>query len=1205
MRFEVLGSMRAVGTARGAVSTGAPVSNDAVVAVRSEGQAASHDGPTTSLGGPKQRLVLALLLAEPNTVVSLDRLVEGIWEDRPPTTARHTVQSYVSELRKEIGTQIERSGSGYVVNVDRDTLDSLDFESRVSLARAVMATEPAVAVAELESALALWSGAAFEEFLDCDALRVERARLDELRVAAAEDLIRSRLAIGQHAEVIPDLVRLTSEHPYREELRALHMVALYRAGRQAEALREYQRTRRVLDDDLGIAPSARLRRLEEQILLQDPDLEPVAVATVSSVASSIVENPYLGLRAFQEQDESRFFGRDALVSRILERVSDDARLTAVVGPSGSGKSSVVQAGVIPRVRRDFPSVRVARMQPGAQPFAELEAALSGVLDRRAPGARGRDGLRESVGHALPDGSTRLLLVIDQFEELFTMTEPDVAERFLDSLLDAIDDPAGRLRVILTLRADFYDRPLASPSFGARFADNVLNVVSLSPDELEAAATLPARRVDVELEPRLIGRLIADVAGQPNALPLFQFALTEVFDERTSQTLDLRTYERIGGVRKAVARRAEALFERLGDDERDVARQFFLRVATISDGIVGRRRVPASELVSLDVDVVALQSVIDAFARYRLLALDRDPATGEPTIEVAHEALLAEWARLRDWLEEGRSDLITHAAFATAMHEWKAARRSDGYLLSGARLGDYERWAGVTRLRLTGPERAFLDESIAQRDREVAEINRRRVAEARRRRRSRVQLAILGIAAALVAAVVVYPIVTRDDPEQMAVALSAPRADSVFDALIADGAAATATKHGLDLTIVEPPFAEATAALRAEAETGPRLIMGGFLIAESMLEIAPEFPDTTFVLYDWEGTPPGKNVVAVNFAEEEGSFLAGAAAALESTTGRVGYLGANTLPLIEGFRAGFEAGARAVDPNVQVVSRVIKPPVDGEPDGGGYQNAAIAKNIATGMYLDDGVDVIFVAAGGSGAGVAEAATELSAPGRKLWMIGVDNDEAFNLPLDQREHVLTSMLKRLDIAIEVATERSLDGSLPVPGTIRLGLAEGAVGYATGGDHLTANTIDRLRELTADIVEGRRSVDPVPLEPIELRTQTPATDGARAVFEDGSCSFDGRADYASGSRQQFILENRSSEPMMLTVWLLPPGTAADEIPSGSWLRNAQEERDFQALVDAGPGETAATTIMLDSVGEWAVFCEPRRGAFSFAGGFTVSDP
>ena len=178
-----------------------------------------------------------------------------------------------------------------------------------------------------------------------------------------------------------------------------------------------------------------------------------------------------------------------------------------------------------------------------------------------------------------------------------------------------------------MRADFYDRPLADPRLGALFAENVVNVIPLGPEELEAAATIPARQLDVVVEPRLLGRLIVDVAGQPNALPLFQYALTELFDERSGPVLDLATYERIGGVRKAVARRAESIYTHLDGPEQQAVRQLFLRIATISGEAVGRRRVPASELAALDVDVVALQGAIDAFTRYRLLALDRDPDDG--------------------------------------------------------------------------------------------------------------------------------------------------------------------------------------------------------------------------------------------------------------------------------------------------------------------------------------------------------------------------------------------------------------------------------------------------------------------------------------------------------------------------------------------------------------------------------------------------
>ena len=403
-----------------------------------------------------------------------------------------------------------------------------------------------------------------------------------------------------------------------------------------------------------------------------------------------------------------------------------ARFTALVGPSGSGKSSVVQAGLVPRLRRDHPDLIVALMQPGAQPYAVLEAALGQIpgLDSLAVArqlARGT-GVCSSASHPSCATAVRgLLLVVDQFEELFTMVDQAEASRFLALLAETAMAPDGPVHVLVTLRADFYDRPLADPRMGQLFAENVVSVVALGPDQLEAAATLPARQLDITVEPRLVGRLIADVAGQPNALPLFQYALTELFDAREGAVLDLATYERIGGVRKAVARRAESLYSQLEPAEQETARQLFLRIATVSGDLVGRRRVPASELVSLDVDVVALRAAIDVFARYRLLALDRDPATGSPTVEVAHEALLAEWHRLRDWIDQHRDDLAKQASILVAVNEWEASGRDAGYLLTGGRLRDYERWAETTQ-------------PAADRDRTGLHRGRGRGSRRRRRRR---------------------------------------------------------------------------------------------------------------------------------------------------------------------------------------------------------------------------------------------------------------------------------------------------------------------------------------------------------------------------------------------------------------------------------------------------------------------------------------
>jgi basic membrane lipoprotein Med (substrate-binding protein (PBP1-ABC) superfamily)/DNA-binding SARP family transcriptional activator/Tol biopolymer transport system component len=1066
VRFEVLGSMRVV--------------------------AAAHSGgriaATTelSLGGPKQRFVLARLVAEPNRVVSVDRLVDGLWGDDPPETARHTVQAYISELRKTLGSLVERDNAGYRIRVSGDTLDTLDFEARVAEARTRAPLDPSGAVTEFEAALGLWRGPAFDDFSDQPFLQVEAARLEELRLAVVEELMQARLSTGQHAAVIVELERLTRDHPYREELRALHMVALYRSGRQADALRAYQATREVLGEELGILPSPRLRRLEEQILLQDPDLDPASGrAERGPPTNRWLDNPYLGLRPFREADYARFFGQDQLVERLVARVLGATRFTALVGPSGSGKSSAVQAGLVPHLRRDHPEVLIAQMQPGSQPHVVLEAALGQLpgVDHWSVAqllASGTGGLLACVSAVLGDGSSRLLLVVDQFEELFTMVDPAEASRFLALLANAADDRDGRVHVLVTLRADFYDRPLADPHLGQLFADNVVSVVALGPDQLEAAATLPARQLDIAVEPRLVARLVADVAGQPNALPLFQYAMTEVFDGRDGPVLDLATYERIGGVRKAVARRAESLYGQLDPAEQDAARQLFLRIVTVSGDIVGRRRAPASELVSLDIDVIALRSAIDVFARYRLLALDRDPATGSPTVEVAHDALLAEWHRLRDWIEQCRDDLAKQASFVSAVNEWEAARRDPGYLLTGTRLDDYERWVTTTSLRFTATEHDFIAISIAARETEVADGLQREHAQSRLRRRSNRQLLLLVAVIGVLAAVISYPLLTtRPTRDTIAVALSGRRADDTFDELVARGVESAAAEFGLDAVVLEPPYTDLDGELRRLADSGPKLIFGAVALHKQMLAIAGDYPNTTFALIDSNAAYPTANVVAVNFAVEQGSFLVGAAAALESATGKIGYIGANSQPFIEAFRAGFEQGAIAADPDAEIVPELIFPRRRSGLDSElGYADPERAREIATALF-EDGVDVIFVAAGESYRGVVEAATELSGSGRQLWVIGVDSDTQYDITDVQRNHLLTSMFKRVERGVEAVVSARGDGSVALPGALTVTLADGGVGYTNAGGHLRPTTVDALETFRAGIIDGTIKVDPIPAD------------------------------------------------------------------------------------------------------------------------------
>ncbi|UCC87067.1 MAG: protein kinase, partial [Anaerolineales bacterium] len=334
-----------------------------------------------------------------------------------------------------------------------------------------------------------------------------------------------------------------------------------------------------------------------------------------------VENPYKGLRAFGEADADDFFGRETLVQDLLGRMAeaDDgmtgagqelARFLAVIGPSGSGKSSVVKAGLMPALRRGgLPGSEqwfMVDMLPGAHPWEELEAALlrvavnppQSLLDQLRQDER---GLLRAVRRVLPaNEATELVLVLDQFEEVFTLLE-DETERvhFLDSLVTAVLDPRSRLRLIITMRADFIHRALEYMDFGEMIRQRAEFVLPLTPDELELAIGGPAKRVGLVLEPGLVNNIVHDVGEQPGTLPLLQYALTELFERRQGRLLSLAAYQSSGGVRGALARRAEELYAGLGGAGQEATRQLFLRLIMPGEGNQDtRRRVLRAELEAL-------------------------------------------------------------------------------------------------------------------------------------------------------------------------------------------------------------------------------------------------------------------------------------------------------------------------------------------------------------------------------------------------------------------------------------------------------------------------------------------------------------------------------------------------------------------------------------------------------------------------------
>ncbi len=1002
------------------------------------------DGEERGLGGPKPRLVLARLACSPGRPVPTDELVEAVWADDPPAEPLRSLQVYVSSLRGALeGIDLEHRDGAYVLHVDADRIDACRFTDLVERGIGLIPDDPTGAAERLREALELWRGRPFGDLGDEPALASEVARLEELRLRALEGRLDADLARGHHDGLVAELRDLVDQHPLRERLREQLILALYRSGRQGEALEAYADARDLLAEELGIDPSPSLQQLHARVLRQDPALagptpttpapgpgtastdgrnlrgyellerigagsvgvvyrahqpsvdrevaikvirpeladdpgfvrrfeleaqtvarlehlhivplydhwrEPGAaylvmrwfrdgslarslrrgpwsltptVELIAQVASALGfahrhgvthldvkpanvlldrddnaylsdfgiarsvggpattdadgestyltpdhvddaplttatdvfalglltfevltgqhpyagepldrslrrvgdrpvprvrqvrpelperldevvrwatsldpgsrpadperfalalreacgatpptttsgprprRNPYKGLRAFQETDAHDFHGRDALVTRLLHELDRDptARFVALVGPSGSGKSSLIHAGLLPALRDGaLPGSEhwfVTTLQPGGAPVAELERALQEVatdVDRGSPTATGDDRIVRMVERVLPDDATQLLLVIDHLEQLFAPSvDGDEREAFTRGLHRAVHASGGRLRVVVALRGDYFDHALLDPSLGDLVATRTLPVPSLTSEELEQAIVAPARAAGLQPSREVVERVVSDVAHAPGALPLLQYALTELVERSPDETLTAEVYGAIGGVHGALARRAEELYASLDTAGEQVVRQVFLRLVEVdADGTLARRRVDRAEVVGLARDG-GVEELVEAFGRHRLLTFDRDPNTRDPTVEVAHEALLTAWDRLHRWIDDAADDLRLRQRLDRAVEEWEASDRRDDYLLTGNRLTDLEERVERSRLALTEAERGFLDASRAAEEERHRQERARREREEVLERRSATRLravTVLSVIGALVAA----------------------------------------------------------------------------------------------------------------------------------------------------------------------------------------------------------------------------------------------------------------------------------------------------------------------------------------------------------------------------------------------------------------------------------------------------------------------
>ncbi len=731
--------------------------------------------PVTGFESDKARALLAYLAAEAPQPHRRDSLAGLLWPEWPDRAARKNLRNVLANLRKVIRDRsvsgdgradfTERGSSPFLL-VTRETIqfnaDSdhwLDVTAFRSLIEAEYPT-----IQQLEEAVAMYRGPFLEGFFLKDSAAFEdwsllvRERIQRQALEALHRLAEHHEQRGEYERAQTCAWRQVELAPWYEEAHQQLMRALAFSNQRSAALAQYDICRRTMAQELGVEPAPETTRLYEQI--RDGKLE--HPPGVSSASRSLVREsrsvgvcPYRGLAAFQEADALFFFGREEFTGQLLDALGRQPMLAVVVGSSGCGKSSAVFAGLLPRLR-DEANWLTAHFRPDGQPFHTLAAALLPLLepelnetDRLIEVRKLADALREgeiplydAVERTLVKNgvANRLLFIIDQFEELYTLCrDSEERQRFLDGLLTAIEAGSEQrnsaLALLLTLRADFMGHALAHRPFADALQDTSMMMGPMSRDELRRAIEIPAEMQGAVFEAGLVERLLDDVGEAPGNLPLLEFALTLLWEEQSDGWLTHAGYEEIGRVKGALARYADQVLAELDESEQEAARRIFVQLVRPGEGTEDTRRMATrAELMDENWELVRI------LADKRLIVTGQD-ATGKELVEVVHEALIRHWGQLRAWMDADRAFRIWQERLRTALRQWEASDRDEGALLRGALLAQAERWLTERETELSAAENAFIRVSV--------ELRERRQTERERRQRH----TILGLAGGLAIAVV--------------------------------------------------------------------------------------------------------------------------------------------------------------------------------------------------------------------------------------------------------------------------------------------------------------------------------------------------------------------------------------------------------------------------------------------------------------------
>lgn len=698
--------------------------------------------PLTTFESNKVRALLVYLATESKRPHPRETLAALLWPDWPDRAALSNLRYALSDLRKVIG---DRQADPPFLLISRESIQ-LNPESDHYLdviGFTCLAGEQSVE--KLEAAVKLYQGDFMEGFSVSEAAPFEDwARLKgvQLRRIYLETLHRLAAILetgGKYERALGYAHRLVEVEPLDESGQRQLMRLLALNGRRVEALAQYEACCRVFKDELKAGPSQETE--DFYLLLLKGELPPTAVEIPPPVRPPrrVGACPYRGLAAFREQDAHYFFGREEFTQRLEETIQHQSRIAVVVGSSGSGKSSVVYAGLLPKLRSQG-DWQIVHFRPGQQPFHALGGALLPLLEpelneteRLVQARMLEDALRRGdltldnvVGRVIEkhEESKKWLFVIDQYEELYTLCpEIETRRHFLDELLGTVRDRNERrdLRfvLLLTLRADFMGQALAYRPFVDALQGASVLMGPMNREELRSAVEKPAELQGAAFETGLVDRLLDDVGEEPGNLPLLEFTLTQLWEQQTDGWLTHASYEAMGGVEGALSSYADQVYAGLHALEQARARRALVQLVQPGEGTEDTRRIATRQELGDE-----SWSLIQRLADRRLVVTGRD-AAGAETAEVVHEALIQKWGRFQAWMGADRAFRAWQERLRGNLRQWQASDQDEGALLHGAPLAEAEVWVKERPYELSQIEGEYIQAGIGLRERQQMERERRR------------------------------------------------------------------------------------------------------------------------------------------------------------------------------------------------------------------------------------------------------------------------------------------------------------------------------------------------------------------------------------------------------------------------------------------------------------------------------------------------